>query len=183
MIARRFVGPDSLVFLDESGAKTNMTRLYGRAMKGDRVYDSVPHGHRGTTTMIRAIRLDGVIQPASLVYDGPTDAAVFLTYIQDCLAPALKPGDIVVMDNLSSHKVRGVAQAIQAVGADVGYLPPYSPDLNPIEQMWSKVKAKLRSIKARTIENLYDAIGDALRTISHHDLQGFYRSCKYLTGK
>lgn len=181
MIARRFVDPGSLVFLDESGAKTNMTRQYGRAMKGDRVDDAVPHGHWCTTTMLSAIRLDGVIEPASLVYDGPTDTAVFLTYVENCLAPALNPGDVVVMDNLSSHKVKGVAEAIEAAGADAWYLPPYSPDLNPIEKLWSKVKANLRSIKARTTETLYDAIGDALRTITQDDLRGFFRSCKYLT--
>ncbi len=179
-IARRFVVPSSLVFLDESGAKTNMTRLYGRSPKGERLYDSVPHGRWGTTTMLSAIRFDGVIEPASLVYEGPTDAAVFLTYVEDCLAPALRAGDLVVMDNLSSHKVKGVAEAIQAVGADVWYLPPYSPDLNPIEMMWSKVKSILRSIAARTAESLRQAIGTALKAVTPSDLKGYFHHTGYL---
>ena len=174
MIARRFVDPASLVFLDESSAKTNRVRLYGRCPKGDRLYDALPQGHWGTTTRLRAIRLDGVIQPASLVYDGPTDAAVFLTYVQECLAPALRPGDVVVMDNLSSHKVKGVREAIQAVGAELWYLPPYSPDLNPIEPMWSKVKSILRSLAARTAESLRQAIGVALTAVTGSDLKGYF---------
>ena len=179
MIAGRFIDPESLVFLDESGAKTNMTRLYGRSLRGDRVFDTVPHGHWGTTTMLSAIRLKGVIEPASLVYQGPTNAAVFLTYVEQCLAPNLKPGDLVVMDNLSSHKVKGVTEAIEAVGADVWYLPPYSPDFNPIEKMWSKVKAILRSIKARDFKTLVDAIATALREVTSSDLSGYFASCGY----
>jgi len=179
-IARRFVDPSSLVFLDESGAKTNMMRLYGRSPKGDRLYETVPHGHWHTTTMLSAIRLDGVIQPASLVYDGPTDTAVFVTDVEDCLAPALRPGDLVVMDNLSSHKVRGVVEAIQAVGADVWRLPPYSPDLNPIEMMWSKVKSILRSIAARTAESLRQAIGMALKAVTPSDLLGYFQHTGYV---
>jgi transposase len=170
---------ERFVFLDESGAKTNMTRLYGRSLRGDRVFDAVPHGHWGTTTMLNAIRLDGVIESASLVYQGPTHAGVFLTYVEQCLAPHLKPGDIVVMDNLSSHKVKGVAEAIQAVDADVWYLPPYSPDFNPIEKMWSKVKAILRSIKARDFKSLIDAIPTALRKVTSSDLMGYFASCGY----
>ena len=172
--------PTSLVFLDESGAKTNMTRLYGRSPRGDRLYEAVPHGRWGTTTMLSAIRLEGVIEPASLVYDGPTDTAVFLTYIEGCLAPALNPGDLVVMDNLSSHKVKGVVEAIQAVGADVWYLPPYSPDLNPIEMMWSKVKSILRSIAARTAESLHQAIGMALNAVTPSDLMGYFQHTGYV---
>jgi len=178
-IAKRFIDPESFVFLDESGAKTNMTRFYGRGLRGDRVFDTVPHGHWGTTTMLSAIRLDGVIRSASLVYDGPTDAAVFLTYVEDCLAPNLKPRDIVVMDNLSSHKGQGVTEAIESVGADVWYLPPYSPDLNPIEKMGSKVKAILRSIKARDFKTLIDAIATALRQVTSSDLRGYFASCGY----
>jgi transposase len=180
VIARRFIDPASLVFLDESGSKTNMTRLYGPSPKGDRLYEAVPHGHWATTTMLSAIRLTGVIESASLVYDGPTDAAVFLTYVQDCLSPALGPGDLVVMDNLSSHKVKGVVEAIQAVGADVWYLPPYSPDLNPIEMMWSKVKSILRSIAAGTLESLHQAIGTALTAVTPSDLMGYFHHCGYV---
>ena len=158
-----------------------MTRLYGRSLRGQRLHDATPQSHWGTTTVLSAIRLTGVIKSATLVYPGPTDAAVFMTYVQDCLAPSLKPGDIVVMDNLSSHKVKGVAQAIQAVGADVWYLPPYSPDFNPIEKMWSKVKAILRSIKARDFRALIEAIATALRKVTESDSIGFIQSCQYLT--
>ena len=129
--------------------------------------------------MLSAIRLEGVIEPASLVYPGPTDAAVFLTYIEACLAPALQPGDVVVMDNLSSHKVRGVVEAIQAVGADVWYLPPYSPGLNPIEMLGSKVKSILRSIAARTAEALRQAIGVALAAATPSDLEGWFQHTGY----
>ncbi len=173
------VGPHRLVFLDESGAKTNMTRLSGWAPKGQRLHDAVPHGHWGTTTMLSAIRLDGVISSGSRVYTGATDAAVFLTYVQHRLAPSLRPHDIVIMDNLSSHKVKGVREAIEAVDAEVWYLPPYSPDLNPIEKMWSKVKAVLRSIAARAFNPLVDAIATALRAVTKSDLVGYYRSCGY----
>ena len=130
--------------------------------------------------MLSAIRLEGVIEPASLVYDGPTDAGVFLTYVEGCLAPALRPGDLVVMDNLSSHKVKGVAEAIQAVGAEVWYLPPYSPDLNPIELMGSKVKSILRSIAARTAESLRQAIGAALNAVTPSDLLGYFHHTGYV---
>ena len=143
------------------------------------MFDTVPHGRWGTTTMLSEIRLDAVIEPASLVYQGPTNAGVFLTYVEQCLAPHLKLGDIVVMDNLSSHKVKGVCEAIEAVGADVWYLPPYSPDLNPIEMMWSKVKAILRSIKARNFKTLVDAIATALRKVTSSDLIGYFERAGY----
>ena len=130
--------------------------------------------------MLSAIRLDGVIKPASLVYEGPTDAAVFLTYVEACLAPVLRTGDLVVMDNLSSHKVKGVAEVIQAVGADVWYLPPYSPDLNPIEMMWSKVKSILRSIAARTTESLRQAIATTLKAVTPSDLMGYFHHTGHL---
>ena len=129
--------------------------------------------------MLSAIRLDGVIEPASLAVEGSTNAAVFLTYVTDCLAPALRPGDVVVMDNLSSHKVHGVDEAIEAVGVDVWYLPPYSPDLNPIELLWSKVKAILKSIAARTTEALHRAIGAALSAVTESDLQGWFQHAGY----
>lgn len=156
-----------------------MTRLYGRGPRGDRVVEAVLHGRWETSTRLSAIRLEGVIQPASLVFDGPTDATVFLTYVQQCLAPALRPGDVVVMDNLSSHKVKGVVETIQAVGAEVRYLPPYSPDLNPIEMLWSKVKSILRSIGARTTQALHQAIGTALSAVTQSDLQGWFHHAGY----
>ena len=175
------IDPQRLVFLDESGAKTNLTRLYGRAPRGERVIDATPHGHWCTTTMLGAIRLGGVVREACLRDDGPTNGQLFLTYVEQRLAPSLQPRDIVVMDNLSSHRVQGVRAAIEAVGAELWRLPPYSPDLNPIEKMWSMVKATLRSIAARTADQLHDAIGHALRAITPDDLQGFDRSCQYLT--
>jgi len=178
-IAARFATPEQLVFLDESGAKTNMTRRYGRAAVGQRCDDAVPHGHWKTTTMISAIRSERIIREASIVFDGPTNAPTFRGYVEQCLAPALKPGDIVVMDNLPSHKVAGVREAIEAAGADLWYLPPYSPDMNPIEKLWSKVKAWLRRAAGRTLDELIEIIGQALRAVSAHECQGYFRSCGY----
>ncbi len=178
-IARRFANMDQFVFLDESGAKTNMTRLYGRAPIGQRCYFAAPHGHWKTTTMLSAIRSTGVIPEASIVFDGPTDATVFLSYVEQCLAPALSPGDIVVMDNLASHKVAGVREAIDDVGASVWHLPPYSPDLNSIEKMLSKVKTWLRRIAARSVEGLIQAVGDALRAVEANECFAYFKSCGY----
>lgn len=166
-----------LVFLDESGAKTNMTRFYGRSFDGQRVADAIPHGHWCTTTMLSSIRLDG--STAAMVIEGPTDTAVFQAYVTDVLIATLQPGDIVVMDNLSPHKSTGIAEAIEAAGAEVWFLPPYSPDFNPIEKMWSKIKAFLRSVKARTYEALFEAIAAALKTITASDAIGWFESCGY----
>lgn len=130
-------------------------------------------------TMLSAIRLDGVIQDATIVLDGPMNTASFLAYTQRCLAPSLRPGDIVVMDNLSSHKAIGVRQAIEAAGADLWYLPPYSPDLNPIEKLWSKVKAWLRRVGAKTFDTLTDAIADALRAVQIDECANYFASCGY----
>ena len=164
-------------FLDESGAKTNMTRRYGRSFNGQRVVDATPHGHWCTTTMLSSIRLDGTI--AAMVIEGATDAAVFRAYVTRVLIPTLRPGDIVVMDNLSPHKSAGIAEAIEAAGAEVWFLPPYSPDFNPIEKMWSKIKAFLRTAKARSYEALLEAIADALKTITASDAIGWFESCGY----
>jgi transposase len=166
-----------LVFLDESGAKTNMTRLRGRAPRGQRVYESVPHGHWHTTTMLSSVRLDG--STACMVVDGATDTEVFLAYVENVLVPTLRPGDIVVMDNLAPHKSPAVATAIRAAGANIWYLPPYSPDFNPIEQMWSKVKEALRAFAARTQEDLVEAIAKALRSVTASDAKGWFTSCGY----
>ncbi len=179
MIARRFVDPGSFVFLDESGAKTNMTRLYGRSPIGERCVDHTPDGHWKTMTMLSAIRLDGVSQGATVVVDGPMDAATFLAYTQQFLAPSLRPGDVVVMDNLSSHKGAGIREAIEAAGADLWYLPPYSPDLNPIEKLWSKVKAWLRRVSAKTFDALNDAIADALRAVHPTECPNYFQACGY----
>lgn len=178
-IARRFVVRDKWVFLDESGAKTNMTRLYGRSLGGQRCVDQTPYGHWRTMTMISAIRDVGVVKSASVVLDGPMDGPTFLAYVEQCLAPALEPGDVVVLDNLPAHKVAGVREAIEAVGCDLWYLPPYSPDLNPIEKLWSKVKAWLRRIGATTFEALSDAIGDALRAVAGDECLHYFTSCGY----
>ena len=166
-----------LVFLDESGAKTNMTRRYGRAFGGQRVVDSAPHGHWCTTTMLSSIRLDG--STAAMVIEGPTDTAVFQAYLEQVLVVSLRPSDIVVMDNLSPHKTPGVVEAIESVGATVWYLPPYSPDFNPIEQMWSKIKAFLRKAKARTPPALLKAIAAAFQTVTASDAMGWFESCGY----
>ncbi len=165
------------MFLDESGAKTNMTRLRGRAKGGGRCVDDTPHGHWCTTTMISSIRLDG--STACMAIDGATTAEVFREYVRQVLLPTLRPGDIVVLDNLSAHKDKEALALIAAAGAEVWFLPPYSPDFNPIEKMWSKIKAFLRSVKARTFDALLDAIADALQTITPTDVEGWFSSCGY----
>lgn len=174
---RRHVDMDRFVFLDESGAKTNMKRLYGWAPTAERLVDAVPGGHWQTTTMISAMGSSGVA--TAMVTEGPTDGLVFLGFVKHFLVPVLRKGDIVVMDNLSSHKVKGVREAIEAVGAEVWYLPPYSPDLNPIEQMWSKVKAVLRSLGRRTAKALHRAIGTALRQVTAEECQNYVVNCGY----
>lgn len=169
---------DRFVFVDETGAKTNMTRLRGRAEGGQRVVDAAPHGHWGTTTLLSALRSDG--STAAMVVEGPTDAEVFRAYVHEVLVPSLRPRDIVVMDNLAPHKMPDVVEAIHAAGADLWFLPPYSPDLNPIEQLWSKVKAYLRKVKTRTLDTLIEAIRDALRQIEASDAIGWFAHCGYV---
>jgi len=178
-IARRFVDPAKLVFLDESGAKTNMTRLYGRAPLGTRCVDRSPHGHWKTMTLLSAIRIEGVIREATTVIDGSMNAITFEVYTQQLLAPALRPGDVVVMDNLGAHKSQAVREAIEAVGADLWYLPAYSPDLNPIEKLWSKVKTWLRRVSAKTFDSVAQAIADALRAVPQKECANYFRSCGY----
>lgn len=155
-----------------------MTRLYGRTPRGERLVEHTPHGHWHTTTMISAIRLTGVNAP--MVIDGAMDSVVFRGYVEWLLAPTLHAGDIVVMDNLSSHKAAGVREAIEARDASLLYLPPYSPDLNPIEAMWAKVKQSLRGAAARTSRALLRAIGDALRSVTLDDCRGFFKGCGYV---
>ena len=167
-----------LVFIDESGAKTNMTRLYGRGFNGGRVYDCVPHGHWSPTTMIAAVGTEGTRAP--FVFEGAMDAEMFVAYVKHVLVPELKPGDIVVMDNLRSHKNAHAQELIEQAGAHVWFLPPYSPDFNPIEKMWSKIKAYLRKACARTQEKLYQAIADALATVTQSDIRGWFESCGYI---
>jgi transposase len=165
------------LFIDESGAKTNMTRLYGRGPRGARVYDHVPNGRWQTTTIIAAVGRNGPQAP--WVIDGPMDGDAFLVWAQYVLAPTLESTDIVVMDNLSVHKNTQARAAIEATGAMIWDLPAYSPDLNPIEKMWSKVKAYLRKVKARDIESLYEAIGQAMAQVSMQDIQNWFASCGY----
>jgi transposase len=169
---------DRLVFIDETWAATNMTRRYGRSKRGKRLVASVPHGHWKTTTFIGALRANGLTAPA--VFDGAINAESFLAYVQQMLVPTLKPGDIVILDNLSSHKVEGVRAAIEAAGAEVRYLPPYSPDLNPIEQMFAKLKALLRKIAARSVEALWTAIGQLVRTFEPDECRNYIRNSGYV---
>ena len=155
-----------------------MTRTRGRAPRGQRVVAKVPGGQWKIVTILGAVRTGGPFAAATVV--GATDADVFRTYVREVLAPQLRPGDVVVMDNLAPHKAPGVREEIEAVGAGVRYLPPYSPDLNPIENLWSKVKGKLRSIGARTVETVHDAVGVAFATVTAADCVGFFRHCGYL---
>lgn len=171
------VDPDRFVFLDESHAKTTMTRRYGRSPRGERVVDHVPAGKYHSTTMLGALRHDGTI--AAMVYEGGTDVSVMEAFAEGDLRRILRPGDVVVMDNLSAHKDARVIAAIESAGAIACYLPPYSPDFNPIEAMWSKVKDILRSIKARTAEALLDAIGVALRAVTTTDAESWFAHCGY----
>ena len=169
--------PNKTWVVDESGATCSMTRLWGRAPRGERVHDSVPGGHWKVQTIIGALRTDGV--GASLTFEGATDGEAFLTFVKKVLAPKLKAGDVVVLDNLSSHKVAGVSREIEKCGARLLYLPPYSPDFSPIEPAWSKLKQFLRSAAARTKEALDQAIADGLRTITSSDARGYFRKCGY----
>ena len=154
-----------------------MTRLRGRALRGQRVHASAPHGHWHTTTMISSIRLDGTT--AAMAIGAPTDTEVFATCVRRVLCPTLRAGDIVIMDNLRPHKNEGTLALIAAAGATVLFLPAYSPDLNPIEKMWSKIKALLRGAQARTRETLIKAIAAALQTVTPKDAIGWFASCGY----
>jgi transposase len=171
------VPTSQLIFIDESGASTSMQRTRGRAPRGERCVASGPAGHWQISTMIGAVRLDGPLCCATL--EGAVNADAFLLWIRESLCPALRPGDVVVMDNLSSHKAPGVRTAIEGVGARLLYLPPYSPDFNPIENMWSKVKQSLRSAAARTRDALGAAVTAALATVTAADCQGFFTHCGY----
>lgn len=155
-----------------------MTRTRGRAPRGQRVQGSAPHGHWKVTTMIGAIRLSGMA--AAMTVDSSTDSDVFRTFVKQVLVPVLRRGDVVIMDNLSPHKATGVQDMIIAAGAKVCYLPPYSPDYNPIEGCWSKVKEFLRSAKARTQRKLERAIAQALGKVSASDASGWFQECGYI---
>jgi hypothetical protein len=173
------VDPTRLVFVDESGASTAMDRTHGRAPSGVRVDGPVPHGHWKVVTLTAAVRIGGVPESACLAFDGATDTACFETYVGECLVPSLRPGDIVVMDNLSCHKTAEVARLIAGAGAQVRYLPAYGPDLNPIERLFSKLKAWLRKAKARTVDALIAAMGAALRAVRPGDILGWFGHSGY----
>jgi transposase len=160
------------VFLDESGGNTDMTRRYARSKNGQRANDHAPLNTGKTTTIVSSVRTDGTTVPTFL--SGSLNGETFKDYIEQHLAPTLHEGDIVVMDNLRCHKVKGIKQAIEKAGAHVFYLPPYSPDLNPIEQMWSKIKAFLRKVKARSAATLMQALPTAFATVTVQDILGWF---------
>lgn len=166
-----------LVFLDETGASTNMPRARGRAPKGARCIASVPHGHWQTTTFIAGLRIGEITAP--MVLDGPMDGEAFLMYVTKFLCPTLQAGDIVIADNLPSHKVAGVQAAIAATGASVRYLPPYSPDLNPIDNLFSKLKALLKKAAHRSIDALWTAIGTLLDAFSSAECANYFKAAGY----
>lgn len=169
--------PERLVFIDETWAKTNMSRTHGYAPRGERLVDAVPHGHWQTTTFVGALRIDGFIAP--MVVDGAINGELFQAYVNQILVPELRPGDVVVMDNLSSHMVAGVRRAIEGAGCRLLYLPPYSPDFNPIENAFSKLKRLLRSAAERTVERLWQSIGRLLDRFSTDECRNYFRHCGY----
>ena len=171
------IDANRLVFLDESGINTDMTRRYGRSKGKRRVVDSAPLNTPKTTTLLSCIRLDGTTVP--MVFQGALNKERFLEYLRDYLVPKLRAGDIVVMDNLGSHKVTGVADLIRSAGAEPMYLPPYSPDYNPIEKMWSKLKAYFRKLKLRSVELLCAAVPDAFALVTHSDSFGWFSAAGY----
>ena len=171
--------PKRLVFIDETWAATNMTRRYGRCARGLRLRASVPHGHWKQTTLVAGLRTAGISVP--YVFEGAINGQRFRTYIEQMLAPTLAPGDIVLLDNLRSHKVAGIAEAITARGAQLIYLPPYSPDLNPIEQAFAKYKALLRKAAERTLESLWQTIGRIADLFPPAQCRNFFKAAGYAT--
>jgi transposase len=165
------------VFLDESGVNTNMARHYASELNGKRANDSIPLNKGRTTTILSSDRSDG--STVSIVFSGVVNREKFKEYIQKHLVPTLHPGDFGTMDNLPCHKVAGIVPIIEKAGASVMYLPPYSPDLNPIEQMWSRLKACLRMVKACTLDALLSAVPDALATVSVQDIIGWFQCAGY----
>ena len=165
------------MFLDESGVTTEMTRRYGWAPRPQRVSEAVPAGHWRTLTVLAALTIQGVL--ASMTIESPTDGDVFLAFLEQVLGPRLEPGHIVILDNLGAHKVEGVRELVESRGAQLLYLPPYSPDFNPIEQAWSKLKQLLRGAKARLLDQLEPAIARAIDAISTQNAQAFFRHCGY----
>ena len=169
--------PDRLVFIDETGASTKMARLYGRSKRGERCRAPIPHGHWKTTTFVGALRRTGMTAP--MVLDGAMHGIAFTAYVEQVLVPTLKPGDIVIMDNLPAHKPIAVRQAIEKAGARLRFLPPYSPDFNPIEMAFSKLKASLKAAACRTIDELWVKIGSAIDTISPRECENYFTAAGY----
>jgi transposase len=169
--------PRRLVFIDETGLSTKMARLRGRAPRGERCRAGVPHGHWKTTTFAGALRLSGMTAP--FVYDGAMNGTVFLAYVEQVLVPTLEPGDIVVMDNLPAHKPAGVREAIEKAGALLSFLPPYSPDFNPIENAFAKMKSLLRARAERSIPALWDAVGTVVDLFSPTECANYFTAAGY----
>lgn len=167
----------SLVFLDESAASTALARQYGRSPIGERLSGSAPVGHWLTVTMLSAVRMDGPLAP--LLIDGPVDGEVFSAWVEQSLLRELRPGDVVIMDNLSTHRIASVSRLLGEAGHPFFYLPPYSPDFNPIENMWSKVKSILRKLEARTYGELLEAMKTAILSVTKDDCIGFFKHCGY----
>ena len=169
--------PGRFVFIDETGASTNMIRRCGWAPRGERLVDAAPHGHWRTTTFVAGLRSTGPVAP--LVLDGPMNGSAFAAYVEQFLAPTLRPGDVVVMDNLGAHKGAGVEEAIRVMGASLLCLPPYSPDLNPIGQLFAKLKALLRRAAARTKETLWTTIGQLFSQFSPAECRNYLANSGY----
>lgn len=171
------IDPSRLVFIDETWAKTNMTRTHGRSARGNRLLAKVPHGHWQTLTFLAALRHDRITAPC--VFDGPINGQSFRAYVEQVLVPTLQPGDVVVLDNLGSHKGHAVRAAIWATGAHLLFLPPYSPDLNPIEQAFSKLKTLLRNAAERTVEATWKRIGSLLGHFKPTECANYFRNAGY----
>ena len=169
--------PSRLVFIDETWASTNMARTHGRAPRGRRLRAAIPHGHWKTTTFVAGLRASGMVAP--MVLDRPINGEFFQAYVDQVLVPELRPGDIVVMDNLGSHKGVGVREAIEAAGASLLYLPPYSPDFNPIENAFAKLKAMLRKAGERTVDGLWSAIGRISDTFTPTECANYFAAAGY----
>ena len=172
--------PLRLVFIDETGASTNLARKSGRCRRGRRLRAAVPHGHYKTVTLVAGLRLSGLV--AQKAFDRPINAALFEDWVEQCLVPTLSQGDIVVMDNLSSHKGPRVEQLIKAAGAELRYLPPYSPDMNPIEKAFSKLKAYLRKIAERTVAGLMRALETCADIFKPAECENYFNACGYNSG-
>jgi len=169
--------PEKLVFIDETGLSTKMARLRGRAKRGERCRAGVPHGHWKTTTFTGALRLTGMTAP--MVLDGAMNGVAFLAYVEQVLVPTLSPGDVVVMDNLPAHKAAGAREAIEAAGAELRFLPPYSPDFNPIEMAFAKMKSLLRAKAERTIDALWNAVGQTISLFEPNECANYFAACGY----